>query len=117
MNRPIKYRKMWVQVLLVIVTLGLYVLYWYYQTFCEMQTLADDHDAEPLLLTVLLIIPFADLYSYYKYGELYEKISKENFNRWLLFVLWIVFSPAVWIIVQMELNRRAKALMPDAAGA
>jgi Domain of unknown function (DUF4234) len=116
MNRPIKYRNMWVQVLLMIVTLGFYAFYWYYQTFCEMQTLANDHDAEPLLLTVLLIVPFADLYSYYKYGELYEKISEENFNRWVLFLLWIIFSPIVWIIVQPKLNRRARAQAPDIAG-
>lgn len=117
MNRPIKYRNMWVQVLLMIVTLGFYAIYWFYQTFCEMQSLANDYDAEPLLLTILLFIPFAGLYSYYKHGEIYEKISAEKFNRWLLFVLWIVFSPAVWIIVQMELNRRARAMTVNVAAA
>jgi len=28
-------------------------------------------------------------------------------NLWLLFVLYMVFPPAVWFIVQTELNRRA----------
>lgn len=107
MHRPVKYRNMLVQVILMIVTFGFYSIYWFYQTACEMQSLAEDYEAEPLLWTILLFIPFAGLYSYYKYGELYQKISHEQFNRWLMFVLWIVFSPAVWIIVQMDLNRRA----------
>lgn len=108
MDRPIKYRNMFIQVLLMIVTLGFYAIYWFYQTACELQAIANDHDAEPVLWTVLLFIPFAGLYSYYKYGELYQKVSAEDFNRWLLFLLWIVFSPAVWIIVQVDLNRRAQ---------
>ena len=112
MDRPIKYRNMFVQVLLMIVTLGIYAIYWYHQTASEMAVLAQDYNAEPVLWTVLLFIPFAGLYSYYKHGELYEKISAEHFNRWILFLLWIVFSPAVWIIVQMDLNKRATVGRP-----
>ncbi len=107
MNRPVKYRNMFLQVLIFIVTLGLYSVYWYYQTCREMASLADDHDAEPVLWTILLFIPFAGLYSYYKHGQLFEKISDEHFNRWILFILWIVFCPVVWVIVQMELNKKA----------
>lgn len=112
MERPIKYRNMFIQVLLMIVTVGFYAIYWFYQTACELKSLADDQEAEPGLWTVLLFIPFAGLYSYYKYGELYEKVSTEGFNRWLMFLLWLVFSPAVWIIVQIDLNKRAQQSMP-----
>jgi hypothetical protein len=108
MNRPIKYRNMLVQVLLMIVTLGFYAIYWFYQTAWELKALANDADAEPGLWTVLLFVPFANFYSYYKYGELYQKASAEDFNRWVLFLLWIVFSPVVWVIVQIDLNKRAK---------
>lgn len=108
MYRPIKYRNMFLQVLIFIVTFGFYSIYWFYQTACELQSIAQDHDAEPILWTVLLFIPFAGLYSYYKYSELYEKVSYEHFNRWILFLLWIVISPVVWIIVQMDLNNRAQ---------
>lgn len=107
MNRPIKYRNMFLQVLLMIITFGFYAIYWFYQTACELQSITNDQAAEPVLWTILLFIPFAGLYSYYKYGELYEKVSTEGLNRWLLFLLWIVFAPAVWIIVQVDLNRRA----------
>jgi hypothetical protein len=54
-----------------------------------------------------LFIPFGAFYSYYKFSELYEKISADQFNKWLLFVLWLVFSPAVWFIVQSEMNKKA----------
>jgi hypothetical protein len=29
-------------------------------------------------------------------------------NRWVLFLLALVFMPAVWFIVQSELNKRAR---------
>ncbi len=103
----VKYRNMWAQVGLVIITLGIYTIYWYYQTAVELKGLAKDEQANPALWTILLFIPFGAIYSHYKYGGLYELVSPDHFNRWLLFVLWIVFSPAVWFIVQTELNRRA----------
>lgn len=110
MERQIKYRNMFVQVLLMIITFGFYAIYWFYQTACELKAIASDHNAEPGLWTVLLFIPFGCFYSYYKYGELYQTVSTEGLNRWLLFLLWLVFSPAVWIIVQMDLNKRAQGV-------
>lgn len=95
------------QVGLVIITLGIYVIYWFYKIAEEMKFLAKDHQASPALWTVLLFIPFAGIYSYYKFAELYEKVSSDHFNKWLLFVLYIVFSPAVWFIVQTEMNKKA----------
>ncbi|MCH9031062.1 MAG: DUF4234 domain-containing protein [candidate division Zixibacteria bacterium] len=103
----VKYREMWIQVVLVIVTLGIYVIYWFYQTVTEIKGLAGDTEISPTLLTVLLFVPFGAIYSHYKYGEVFEKISSERLNRWILFLLWLFFSPAVWFIVQTELNKRA----------
>ena len=97
------------QVLLIIVTCGIYAIYWFYQTANELKNVANDQEASPALWTALLFIPFGAFFSYYKYGEPYEKVSAEKFNKWLLFVLWLVFSPAVWFIVQMDLNKRAGA--------
>ena len=112
MDRPIKYRNMILQVVLMIVTLGIYGIYWFYQTASELKSLANDPAAAPALWTVLLFIPFANLYAYYKHGELYERVSEEHLNRWLMFLLWIVFSPAIWFIVQMELNKKATINRP-----
>ncbi len=107
MQPQIKKRNMIAQVFLVIITLGIYVLYWFYQVSMEMKEATKDTQASPALWLILFFIPFGGLYSMYKFGELYEKFSTEHFNKWLLFVLYIVFSPAVWFIVQTDLNRKA----------
>jgi hypothetical protein len=109
MDHPVKYRNMILQIILMIVTLGIYAIYWFYQTACEMKSLARDPQASPALWTIFLFIPIANLYAYYKHGELFEKISDEHLNRWILFILWLVLPPAVWFIVQIELNKRAGA--------
>lgn len=103
----IKKRNMLAQVGLIIITLGIYAIYWFYQIAVEMKFVGKDNDASPGLWTVLLFIPFANYWSCYKFSELYEKISSDHFNMWLLFVLWIVFAPAVWFIVQSEMNKKA----------
>jgi hypothetical protein len=95
MENGVKYRNMWGQVGLMIVTIGIYAIYWFYQTATELKYLSKDQSASP------------GLYSYYKYGELFQKVGSESLNRWILFLLWIVFSPAVWFIVQTDLNRKA----------
>jgi hypothetical protein len=109
MEAQVKYREMPVQVVLMIVTLGLYSIYWFYQTALELKAITADSDAAPALWTVLLFIPFGAIYSFYKYGEIYEAASDPRMDRWIIFLLWIVFSPAVWFIVQTDLNRRARA--------
>ncbi len=107
MEHGVKYRDMWAQVGLMIITIGLYGIYWFYQTAVELKFLNKDPNANPALWTVLLFVPFGGIYSSYKYASLYELESRDHLNRWILFLLWIVFSPAVWFIVQTELNHRA----------
>ncbi len=107
MNPQIKYRNMFLQVVLVIVTFGIYVIYWFYQISVELKENANDAAASPGLWTVLFFIPFGAFYSWYKFAELYEKWSPDHFDKWLLWVLYLVFSPAVWFIVQTEMNKKA----------
>ena len=113
MNPMIKRRDMVVQVILFIVTCGIYGIYWFYQTASEMKELERDTDASPGIWTLLLFIPPFAFYSHYKYGELFEDVS--GFDKWILFILWIVFCPAVWFIVQSELNKRAVQMNPAVA--
>jgi len=105
----IKKRNMLVQFILAVVTLGIYCIYWFYVT-CKEMAEYKKIQAEPVLLTILLFIPIAGFYSFYKQGVLYEAFSDGAMNRWLLFVLWIVFAPAVWIVVQSRLNKEADKL-------
>ena len=103
----IKCRNMWMQVLLVVVTLGLYIPYWFYQTSKEMKSIARDESAHPVLWTILMFIPIVHFYPVYKYSELFERVSAEKLNRWILFLLWLFVNPAVWFIVQTDLNEKA----------
>lgn len=97
-----------------IITIGIYGIYWFYKISEEMKFVAKDNQASSSLWTVLLFIPFGALYLYYKFSELYQKVSPDQFNKWLLFVLWLVFSPAVWFIVQMEMNKKTDTqLLPN----
>lgn len=110
----VKKRNMLAQIGLMIITLGIYSIYWFYSTSEELKFLGKDDKASPALWTVLLFIPFGCFYSFYKYSELYQKVSSDSLNLWILFLLWIVFSPAVWFIVQTELNKKATAPAPSA---
>ena len=104
----VKYRNMFVQLILVLVTFGFYAFYWFYQTCTELKSVAKDPEAAPTLWTVLLFIPFGTIYSFYKQAELYEKVCSEKLNKWVIFLLWLVFPPAVWFLVQNDLNKVAQ---------
>lgn len=117
MQASVKNRNMFVQVLLMVVTFGFYAIYWFYQTASEMKTVTNDQGAQPGLWTALLFIPFVSLYSLYKYAELFEKAGDEKLNRWVTFLLWLVIGPVVWILVQLDLNKKSNlaSLPPRAA--
>ena len=102
----IKRRNMAMQVLLMIITLGIYGIYWFYVTSKEMVEYKQ-LDGSPALWTVLSLIPFVNLYADYKQGEAVEALTDGSINRWIIFILWLIFSPAVWFITQTELNNRA----------
>ncbi len=104
----VKKRNMIAQIFLIIITFGLYAVYWFYQTASELKALTKDESAAPGLWTILFMFPIATFYSYYKYAELFSKVSSEKLSQWLLVILWIFFSPAVWFLVQLELNKIAK---------
>ena len=103
----VKNRNMLVQIILVVVTFGLYAFYWFYQVCTELKIVAKDPEAAPTLWTVLLFVPFGTIYSFYKHAELYEKVCSEKLNKWVIFLLWLVFPPAVWFLVQKDLNQIA----------
>jgi len=107
MEKTIHRRNMMIQVLLMIVTFGLYGIYWFFCASDDLKTYTKDPEASPTLWTVLLFVPFGCLYSYYQFSELYEKVSTEKLNKWILFILWLFFSPAVWFLVQRDLNQFA----------
>ena len=102
----IKRRNMVVQVLLMIITLSIYSIYWFYVTSKEMIAYRNLNGSAGLW-TVLFLFPLLDLYSFYKQGEAVEALTEVRVNMWIVFILWLVFSPAAWFITQTELNNRA----------
>ncbi|MFB3077301.1 MAG: DUF4234 domain-containing protein [Lysobacterales bacterium] len=102
----IKRRNMWIQVALVIVTLGLYGIYWYYVSTKEMGEYLHMTN-NPVLWTILSLIPLVNLYAYWKHSVLVEAITTQKYPPSLIFVLWVFFNPAVWYITQSTLNNLA----------
>ena len=94
--------------------MGIYCIYWFYVT-CKEMAEYKKVEASPGLLTLLMFVPLLNFYAIYKHGELYETFSEGAMNRWLMFLLWLVFSPAVWIVVQSALNKEADKLAGPAA--
>lgn len=100
-----QYRNMAVQVLLMVVTFGLYSIYWFYVTSKELVAVRGRGEEENVVLWLILFcFPPLCLYSYYKQGEYFELVSNGTVNRWIVFLLWMVFPPAVWLLVQSRLN-------------
>ena len=102
----IKNRNMGMQILLYVITLGLYAIYWYYVTSKEMVEYKN-LDGSPGLWTVLFFIPLVNLYSYWKHSEAVDALTDGQYNKFLMFVLWIFITPVVWVLTQLELNKRA----------
>jgi hypothetical protein len=108
MTTPIKRRNMLVQFLLAIVTFGIYCIYWHYSTMEEMAR-TNKSKTNAALMTVLLFIPFANFYAMYIHASELDVISKSSLNKLLGLALYILFSPAYWIVCQLELNKLAEA--------
>ena len=104
----IKYRNMWVQVLLAIITLGIYSIYWFHVTLGELYKANDHEDRRRWLWTLLYIIPFAQFFAYWHQGYQYDQFVNGKYPGIAIFILWIVFGPVVWFLLQRDLNQAAQ---------
>ena len=103
-----------IQVLLFIITLGLYSIYWFYFTSSEMV----EHKrltGNPVVWAILFVFPIIDLYAWWQHSKAVEAVTEGKYSTILMFILWILFPPAVWAITQMELNRLADKQLADLA--
>ena len=104
----IKNRNMIMQVVLFIITLGLYAIYWFYSTLKELH-IANGKDPGAAMWTIFLFIPILNWFSYWHYSSEFAAFGNDKFPALVMFLAWIVFAPIVWILVQMDLNRAAEA--------
>jgi hypothetical protein len=104
----IKYRNMIVQVILYIITLGIYGIYWYYVTFNELRVANGKDEGPGCLWTILLLVPIANLFSFWFHSFEYAEFIDNRYPGIAIFILWIVFAPVVWFLVQWDLNQAAR---------
>ena len=102
----IKNRNMIMQVVLMIITLGLYAIYWYYSTLKELH-IANGKDPGAGMWTVLLFIPILNWFSYWHHSSEFAVSGNDKYPALVVFLAWIVFVPIVRILVQMDLNKAA----------
>ncbi len=113
----IKKRNMLMQVVLAIITLGIYVIYWYYSTLKELH-IANGTNEGSGMWTFFLFIPILNYFATWHYSSEAAAFTNGKYPAILLFLLWLFgLGIVVWILVQMELNNAAAggASQPAAA--
>lgn len=101
-------RNLVMQFVLYIITLGIYGLFWFYSTADEMIRIKGIQGSA-ILWTILLFIPFINLFAIWKHAETFELATDGAQNKVLMWLVALVFFPAYWLIVQTELNKRSGA--------
>ena len=57
--------------------------------------------------TFLLFVPLGSLFSYCHHSFEYVQFVANKYLGIAIFILWIVFNPVVWFLVQNDLHRAA----------
>jgi len=99
-NLQIKKRNPVLVLLFILLTLGIYGLYWIISTHSELKK---NTKSAPSLW--MLFIPIVNLIYFWKYSKAINELT--GFGAEGLFALWILFSPAAIILSQMQLNKKA----------
>ena len=102
MNIKIKKRNpVWV-VIFSIITLGIYLIYWFVQTKEEINSLG-----AKIPSAWLLIVPLANIYLIYRYCDAFSEYVKKDNLGVVWFLVFCACGPVLPIIVQVELNKLA----------
>ncbi|MDO8553910.1 MAG: DUF4234 domain-containing protein [Candidatus Micrarchaeota archaeon] len=103
----VKKRNPLVVIVLTFITLGIYALYWLYQTKQEMDEL-NGESKSGIMFLIMLLIPLVNFYALWKYSSSVQKATKGAQGGVLVFILFLVFFPIAQFLVQSELNKFAK---------
>ena len=99
----VEQRNPWLWLVHSFVTFGIGYLYWIIKTKTEINNLG-----AKIPTAWLLIIPIVNLYWMYKYAEGFVGFVKKGESAILWFILFALFGPIALLLVQMELNKKAK---------
>ena len=89
------------------ITFGIYTIYWYHVTLGELHR-ANSKSEGAGMWTFLSIVPIANYFAVWHHGFEYAEFVGDKYPGIGMFILWIVFSPVVWFLVQSDLNRAAR---------
>ena len=99
----IKKRNIVLVYLFMIITFGIYGIYWLVSTKNEMNSLG-----AKIPTAWLVIVPIANIYWHYKYAEGFATRVKKDNNTVLWFLVIIIVGIVMPALVQSELNKLAK---------
>lgn len=102
----IKYRNLVVVVLLSIVTLGIYLVYWFVKTKEEMNSMG----AQIPTAWLLVLFPIGTFYWVYKYAEGVQKTLDEKTPAVLWF--WFFTSSGIFLVPTLAVQEKLNALAP-----
>lgn len=97
-------RSLAIQVLLSIVTLGLYIIYWWHITHKQLDA-GTSADVNPTWRTIGLFIPIYGIIVVWRDSHDAEPVTGKD--GVLIFILFIVFAPAAWYLIQSGINEIA----------
>ena len=94
---------------LFILTLGIYGLYWFYQTSSEMINHNKQENENPFVWLIFALLPVINLFAIWKHTQAVELMTEKKVSGVLLFLLWLIpiFIPVALVWTQLELNKRA----------
>lgn len=101
-KRKIARRGVLFVILASIVTLGIYVIYWSVITRRDIVSRGGD-----IPTAWLIIIPFANIYFFYKYSKAAAQLFKKPGDWGVYFVFFVLFSFVAVALVQGEFNKIA----------
>ena len=104
----VKHRNIFLVYLFIIITLGIYGIYWFVSTKNEFNSLG-----AKVPTAWLLIIPFVNIYWLFKYYQAFAiNVKKDNATA-LWFILGIIVGFVMPLIIQLELNKQASGNTPQ----
>lgn len=93
------------QVLFSVLTLGLYTLYWWHATHKQLSA-GTDADFSPAMRTIGLFVPFYNFLVIWQTSN--DAAAVTDSDGVVLFLLFLVFAPAAWFLIQSGMNGAAE---------
>ncbi|WP_254830031.1 DUF4234 domain-containing protein [Haloglomus salinum] len=100
------------QVILCVVTFGLYGLYWWYKTNEQLDA-GTSADISPGFRTLGILIPLYNLVVIWRFSN--DITAVTDYDELILFIAFVVFTPIVWYLVQTGINEVAGGAAETAA--